>query len=98
VTDDFEVIFEKLLLLNQFFFLLVHELFKFVELALLYLCKNCWGDDLELVCHFCATDLEVVNLLEIIKAVSTALRHKWVSLGAPIVFSDTRFNNLIQCW
>ena len=98
MTNYFEVLFEKFLLLYQFFFLLVHELFEFIELALLDFCQNCRGDDLELVGYFSASNLEVVDLLKVIETVGTTLRHKWICLGAPVVFSNTRFNYLIQCW
>jgi hypothetical protein len=79
LTPDYlEVVFESFLLELEVRLLLVHELLKFVKLALLDVGQDGRGNYLELVSNFGLTDLEVVDLLKDVSAVASTLVHETI--------------------
>lgn len=96
-SDDLEVVFECFLLALQVGFLLVHKFFKFIKLPFFNVGQDGRTNDLELVCNFCLTNLEVVDFLENIITVASTLINKTVTLEHPVVFMHTGINNFVEC-
>ena len=96
LPDNLKVINKGLLLQLQLRLLLLHELLELVESSLLDLGQDCRGDDLELVHNLGVARLEVIDLLVVFEAVSSALINKGVCLSKPVEPTNTRLNELIE--
>lgn len=95
-SDNFEVLFEGLLLDFKFLLLLSHELGKLVESSLLDLGQDGAGNGLELVHDLGVASLEIIDFLEVLQAISSALVDKGISLSSPVELPNTGLNEPIQ--
>ena len=95
-SDHFEEFTECFGFGFELTFLSRHKLAQLIKSPFLNLSQNSRTNSLELVLNFSNTGFELIDLLIIVQAVSTALVHKDVRLRIPVVLGDTGADKRIQ--